>query len=61
MNNRLTDDPRNLDRELQAWDWCRTAGVSDHQLCDILLAGPQDAPRRRSGERDPAGEFSPSR
>lgn len=51
MNNRITDDPRNLMRECEAWDWARTAGVTDEELRDSLVAGPQDAPRRRSGEQ----------
>ena len=52
MKNRVTDDPRNLERELDAWDWCRTAGVTDDELSKTIIAGPKDAPRRRSGERD---------
>jgi len=51
MNNRISDDPRNLARECDAWDWARTAGASDQQLCDSLVAGPTNAPRRRNGER----------
>jgi hypothetical protein len=51
MNKRLTDDPRNLARECESWDWARTAGVTDKELRDSLAAGPKDAPRRRSGER----------
>jgi len=54
MKNRITDDPLNLARELQAWDWCRTAGLTDDELLEILVAGPQDAPRRRHGERQPS-------
>jgi len=52
MNKRVTDDPGNLAREVEAWDWCRTAGVTDRELCEMLVAGPKDAPRRRSGEQD---------
>ena len=51
MNNRISDDPRNLARELEAWDWARAAGVSDQDLRKIILAGPKHAPRRRNGER----------
>jgi hypothetical protein len=61
MKNRVTDDPRNLDRERQAWDWCRTAGLTDQELCEMLIAGPRNAPRRRAGEagrsrETPSGE-----
>ena len=51
MKNRISDDPRNLARELEAWNWARAAGVSDQDLRKILLAGPKHAPRRRNGER----------
>ena len=54
MKNRISDDPRNLARELEAWNWARAAGVSDQELRKILLAGPKHAPRRRSGERQAA-------
>lgn len=61
MNNRVTDDPRNLARELEAWEWCRTAGLTDDELSRMLIAGPADAPRRRSGERDVSGDGGSSR
>lgn len=61
MKNRVTDDPQNLERERQAWDWCRTAGVSDEELCEMLVAGPRNAPRRRSGERDLSADGGSSR
>ena len=56
MNKRISDDPRNLARELEAWGWARSAGVSDEALRKILLAGPKHAPRRRSGERQAAAK-----
>ena len=48
---RQEGDPRNLDRECETWDWVRTCGVSDEQLRDTLVHGPENAPRRRRGER----------